>query len=654
METSRSTLAELRGRVKQTGVMHGVKDAVESSSANDWAKLEQILRDSGAVFWEVDVNGMFTYASSSFSELLGYEPQELIGVRHVDSFYPAEMSPELKAELLNGWLSWHRPFHHEEVPLVTKSGAVVWVTSRGVPFFDGEGKLLGFRGTDIDITRRREAEAKARASDRLLLEQISEAPVAIAYTTFGSNALRLNRAFIELFGYAAEEIPTVEEWFQRAYPDAAYREEVMRASAEMMEGAKAGKKPDAPREFLITCKDGTVRDIEIAAAMVGDCFFGTFIDRTARKRALAGLAESEKRFREMVDRSPVPISYTLEGGNVLRFNQAFVDAFGWTEEDLPTYGVWFEKIYPDPAYRREVLEAWDAAVREASHAEGRIATRVYRMAAKDGSTREVEISAVLIAGEMFGTFLDLTERNRAERLLRESQEQLARVGRVSTLGQFAASLAHELEQPLGAILNNAEAAKLMLARETPDAGELRAIVEDILADDRRAGAVLDRIRGMVRARDLEVAAVPAGELLHDVARMVRPVAAARGIALEISCEPDTPAIKGDAVLLQQALLNLALNSMEAVGARKDGRIEMQAGEGAPGKVEISVGDNGCGVPPEKFPSLVEPFFTTKRDGLGMGLPLVQSITEQHGGKLRLSNQPGRGLAVYLTLPAHEG
>jgi len=630
------------------------RPSADESPAGAWAKLEQILRDSGAVFWEVDANGIFTYASPSFAELLGYEPHELVGVRHVDSFYPADMTPELKAELFNGWLSWHRPFHHEEVPLVTKSGAVVWVTSRGVPFFDGEGKLAGFRGTDVDITRRREAEAKARAADRLLLEQISEAPVAIAYTTFGSNALRLNRAFIDLFGYAPEEIPTVDDWFQRAYPDAAYRDEVMRVSAEMMSGVQAGDNPPAPREFLITCKDGTIRDIEIAAAMVGECFFGTFIDRTARKRALAELAESEKKFRDMVDRSPVPTSYTLEGSSVLRFNKAFVDTFGWTEADVPTYEMWFEKAYPDPAYRSEVLEAWDEALREAQQSDGRIGTRVYRMAAKDGSVREVEISAVLLGGEMFGIFLDLTERNRAERLLRESQEQLARVGRVSALGQFAASLAHELEQPLGAILNNAEAAKLLLTRETPDAGELRAIVADILADNRRAGAVLDRIRAMVRERAFEAGAVHAGELLRDVARMVRPVAAARGISLEISCEPGTPAIKGDVVLLQQALLNLALNSMEAIGARTDGRIEMQAGEGPPGKVEISVGDNGCGVPPEKFASLVEPFFTTKRDGLGMGLPLVQSIAEQHGGKLRLANQPGRGLAVYLTLPAHEG
>ena len=263
----------------------------------------------------------------------------------------------------------------------------------------------------------------------------------------------------------------------------------------------------------------------------------------------------------------------------------------------------------------------------------------------------MQFSAVILGEEVFGLWVDLTERNRAERLLREQQEQMARVGRVSTLGQLAASLAHELDQPLGAILNNAEAAELLLSREAPDVQELRAIVEDILADDRRAGAVLDRIRGMVRQRTFASQAVPAEGLLQEVARLIRPLAASRHIVLQVSCEPGTPAIEGDPVLLQQALLNLGLNAVEAIGERTDGRIEFRAGEVQPGLVEIGLSDNGGGVPPAEFGLLFEPFFTTKRDGLGMGLPLVRSIAEQHGGQVRLDNQPGRGLAVYLQLPA---
>lgn len=496
--------------------------AVEAPPGGQWSKLECILRDSGAVFWEVDANGIFTYASSSFAELLGYGPNELVGLRHVDSFYPVEMAPELEAELRNDWLSQHRPFHHAEVPLVAKDGRVCWVTSRGVPFFDAAGKLQGFRGTDIDITQRKEVEAKAREADRSVLLQISAAPVAIAYTTIGSDEFRMNRAFVDLFGYAPGEIPTIEDWFRVAYPDPAYRAEVARVSSEMMERAKSGDLPAAPREFKIRCKDGTVRDIEIASAVVGDCFFGTFTDRTAR--------------------------------------------------------------------------------------------------------------------------------NRAQLMFAEKQKQLAHAGRVAAVGQMAASLAHELNQPLGAIQRNAEAAQEILRGEDPDLAELRSIIEDILADDLRAGNVLDRVRNFLRKdHELSMEAVEIPPFLQETASLVRREAAARGATLEVSTDPALPAACADRVLLQQALLNLLLNAIAVVPEGR-GRITVHAGEDNDGMLVISVADNGGGLTDEAAERFFEPFYTTKSDGMGLGLPIARTIAEQHGGQLTVVNTPGRGLRVSLCLP----
>lgn len=489
---------------------------------SDWARLEDILRDGGAFFWEVDSNGIFTFASSSLAELLGYEPHEVVGVRHVDSFYPAEMTAELEVELRNDWLSQKRPFHHAEVPLVTKSGRLVWVTSRGVPFFDAQGTLQGFRGTDIDITRRKEAEEKARLADRFLLEQISAAPVAIAYTTTGSSELRLNRAFVALFGYSPEEVPTVEAWFLNAYPDPVYREQVIRASADLMALAQYGRSQAAPREFKITCKDGTVRDIEIAAAMAGDCFFGTFTDRTAR--------------------------------------------------------------------------------------------------------------------------------NRAQKLLLEQQDQLAHAARVASMGQMAASLAHELNQPLGAIQRNAEAAQEILRGDNPDLAELRSIIDDILGDDLRAGNVLDRVRNFLRKdHELSMETVEIPPFLQETASLVRREAIARGATLEVAADPEIPAACADRVLLQQALLNLLLNAIAVVPEGR-GRISVHAGEDGDGTLVISVADNGGGLADEAAERLFEPFYTTKSKGMGLGLPIARTIAEQHGGRLAVVNTPGRGLKVSLCLP----
>jgi signal transduction histidine kinase len=147
--------------------------------------------------------------------------------------------------------------------------------------------------------------------------------------------------------------------------------------------------------------------------------------------------------------------------------------------------------------------------------------------------------------------------------------------------------------------------------------------------------------------------VPVETLLRELERLVRPLAVPLGIAVEFSCEPETPAIKGDPVLLLQALLNLGLNSIDAIGGRMDGRIGIRAGVAEPGRVEIHFLDNGGGVPPGKCASLFEPFFTTKPTGLGMGLPLVRSIIEEHGGGMDLDNRPGQGLEVRLRLPASQ-
>ena len=644
--------------------MHATRNVTREMSdpADLLRRIDEVLRLSRSAVWEVDREGFFTYVSASFEDLLGYRPDELVGLRTIHDFYPPELPPELSQEVTEDWIGKGEAFAQLALPLVAKSGQIVWVSSSGMPVRDAEGKVIGFRGADRDITPLKRSEDDLRENERSLWDQIQKAPVPMAFTTLaGATEMHVNEAFVRTFGYAPEEVDSVEAWFLKAYPDPADRERVQRDTVVWMEQAARGEVLQ-PREYRITCRDGRVLDVEVGAALVAGRFVGTFTDVTLRRRELEQRKVREEELRRVLDNLPFPVATSVAGpgfdwqdarAEVTYLNRRFTELFGFTLADIPTVGEWARLALPDAKKRHEVFAVLDQQVQSAFGGGGGVGPVEVRVATKDGALRDVLIQAVAVKNQLVFSLEDITQRNHAERLLRERQEQLARIGRVSALGQLAASLAHELEQPLAAILNNAETAKLMLARELPDVGELRAIVEDILTDDRRAGAVLDRIRGMVKERAFEVQAVPAGELLHEVARIVRPAAAVRGVALEVSCEPGTPAIKGDAVLLQQALLNLALNSMEAIGARKDGRIELQAGEGTPGRVEISVGDNGCGVPPEKFASLVEPFFTTKSDGLGMGLPLVQSIIEQHGGRLRLANQPGRGLAVYLTLPAHE-
>jgi C4-dicarboxylate-specific signal transduction histidine kinase len=247
--------------------------------------------------------------------------------------------------------------------------------------------------------------------------------------------------------------------------------------------------------------------------------------------------------------------------------------------------------------------------------------------------------------------MDITTRRDSELESRELRDELAHSGRVSLLGQLASSIAHELSQPLGAILRNAEAAEILLQSDPPDLGELRAIVTDILADDHRAGQVIDRLRSLLKRRSLDLLPLDLDEVVGEVLAMVHTDAANRDVRLIWSPAQDLPPVLGDRVHLQQVLLNLLVNAMDALEtvAPENRLIELAARKSDPFTVEINVIDNGPGIPPDKIGKVLEPFFTTKADGMGMGLAVSKTIVEAHHGKLWVENAAGGGASFKFTL-----
>jgi signal transduction histidine kinase len=244
-------------------------------------------------------------------------------------------------------------------------------------------------------------------------------------------------------------------------------------------------------------------------------------------------------------------------------------------------------------------------------------------------------------------------RQRAEAEIQRQRTELAHVARVSTMGHLASALAHEINQPLGAILRNAEAAELFLQREKPDLDELRAIVSDIRKDDQRAGGVIDRMRSLLQRRSLESSPLDVRELLEETVAIARPDARARSVRLSLELPARLPAVRGDRVHLQQVLLNLILNAMDAMAAGDNGErsVVVRATELQDGEVEVQVRDFGTGVPADKIGRVFEPFFTTKPTGMGMGLAISRTIIEAHGGTIRVENNPNnRGATFIFTLP----
>lgn len=243
---------------------------------------------------------------------------------------------------------------------------------------------------------------------------------------------------------------------------------------------------------------------------------------------------------------------------------------------------------------------------------------------------------------------------KSELELQHARTQLAHVGRVSMLGQLASALAHELNQPLGAILRNAEAAELYLQSERPDLDELRAIVADIRQDDRRAGEVIDRLRSMLKRGEMQSQEIDVASLLADAATLARADAAHRRVAIALDAPGELPRVRGDRIHLQQVLLNLLINAMDAVAEQADGsrHITLSARACGSNQVSIAVSDSGRGIPPDLLAQVFEPFFTTKAHGMGMGLAISQTIISAHRGELVAENHSSsRGATFRFTLPA---
>jgi signal transduction histidine kinase len=248
--------------------------------------------------------------------------------------------------------------------------------------------------------------------------------------------------------------------------------------------------------------------------------------------------------------------------------------------------------------------------------------------------------------------VDITARKHAEFEAAQLRHQVTHAGRVTSLGELAATLAHELNQPLGAMVSNAEAARVFLTRVPPDLVRIQATLDDIVRDGQRAGGVVHRIRRLLQKQVIEMQPLDVHRLVDEVVGLARPFAMSREIELGVDVEPGVPSPHGDAVQIQQVLINLMLNAMDAVMEQPAHarHVTVRAGRRDASTVELSVIDTGSGIPVERLPRIFDPFFTTKTSGMGMGLAICRTIVQAHGGDIRVENNPRGGAIVRFTLP----
>jgi len=278
----------------------------------------------------------------------------------------------------------------------------------------------------------------------------------------------------------------------------------------------------------------------------------------------------------------------------------------------------------------------------------------------DGSLKYVHIVAHAVrdeAGsvEFVGAVMDVTERTHAEEALRQVQGELAHVTRVMTMGELAASIAHEINQPLAAIVTNGSAGLRWLAGTPPHLEDAREVLQCIIEDGQRAGEIISRIRALLRHTAPEPTRLALAPLVHEVLRLTQPECVRQGVALHVEVAADLPPVVGDRVQVQQVLLNLVLNSLEALATvtERPREVWIRVRPEAADTVWVAVEDTGMGIAPAHLDQIFTAFYTTKAQGLGMGLAISRTIVEQHGGRLWAVPHDGPGATVQFTLRTAE-
>ncbi len=515
-------------------------------------------------------------------------------------------------------------------------------------------EALLIAGLVTNLVRRHRIERTLRVSEeryRLLHESMRD---AFARVDMSGRILEWNPAFQQMLGYSEEELCrltyveiTPERWFD--LEERIVRDQVVsRGYSDVYE-----------KEYRK--KDGTVFPVELRTFLLRNdarepaAMWAIVRDITERKRAETALRVSEERFRQVAE-TVSDYLWEVDAAGLYRYaSRAVVKILGYTPEELIGKVHFYDLFAPDV---REQLKAAAFKVFEA-----RQPFRAFPNSnvSKSGKVVHLETSGVPLLdgnGHLLGyrgADSNVTERHEAEEEVRHLREKLAHFSRVATVGELTASIAHELNQPLAAILSNAQAALLMMRTSSPQPDELREILEDIAADDKRAGEVIRHLRSLLGKREIERRQLSVNHLISDVMSIIRSDSLLRNVSVVLDLDEQVPPVGGDQVQLQQVLLNLVSNAYDAMAdiTERTRRLVLRTRRGDNKMVLVDVLDSGVGIAPDRLQSIFESFVTTKKSGLGMGLSLASSIVRAHNGRIWAENNPDGGATFHIALPTVE-
>ncbi len=644
-------------------VVHGV-DLTEHRS------LERQLRDSEEKFrkitetspnwiWLSDSDMKFTYSNPSLYQLLGYRPEEVIGVDAFELVHPDDRE-KLKT-LIKGLMELKQGWDNVEFKSLHKNGSVVVMESSGVHFLDDEGSIVGFMAIVHDITAKKllEEERKRNAEELQLI--FDKLPIPIALSVGLEQFSRYhNPVWLRVFGYETSKMPTVEEWWPLAYPDEQYRDWVSEEWKSRVEAAVKDHSAIEPMETVVTCYDGSEKTISWGLVSTGDSNVVFGIDLTERKRLEEDLRKSEEKYRDLTETIPDWIWEVDSLGVVTYTNRAVENLTGYAPDEIMGRNA-FDFIHPDDRESmRNLLRKCTDEGTGWSHVEKRWIHR-------DGAIRTFEAAGVPIfdkTGSLTGfrgVDRDITQRKRLETERLEIQQKLLHAQKFESLAVMAGGIAHDFNNLLMGVMGNLELA-LEFQNLDPKLG--RYIQTALNAAERSAELSSKMLiysgSAIYLPKELNLK-----DLMLEMELTLRSIVT-KDTALHLMVDQGLLMVRGSKEQLQQMVKNLVINASESFG-EEPGRVTLTAGivecderylaqsrldeKPPPGRfVFLEVEDNGCGMDDEGILKLFDPFFTTKFWGRGLGLPEVIGIVKAHRGAIIVKSYLERGTSIRVLIP----